>query len=97
MADQEEHQQPAQDDRPKRTKKKKSSASKKKVPQKQAAVTPPAPPAERPEGRVKRTLYDRQQVDYVRTATAGNVWYYRDRSTCPDDTRSCSFMGVLAC
>ena len=25
----------------------------------------------------KRTFYDRQVVDYVRTATARNIWYYR--------------------
>jgi hypothetical protein len=36
------------------------------------AVQPPPPfkPA-------KYTHYDRQVVDYVRTATAKNIWYYR--------------------
>lgn len=31
----------------------------------------------------KLTHYDRQVVDYVRTATAKNIWYYRDRLSTP--------------
>lgn len=30
-----------------------------------------------PEGGVKYDDYDREMVDYVRAATAKNVWYYR--------------------
>jgi len=73
MSDQEEHQQPAVDNRPRRVKKKKVAAKKKP----QDPETPP--PAERPKGRPKLSLNDKQQVDYIRTATSGNVWYYRDR------------------
>lgn len=74
MSDQEEHQQPAEDRRPRRVKKKKAVAK-----QNVTESAAPTPPAERPKGRPKLSLKDKQQVDYIRTATSGNVWYYRDR------------------
>lgn len=49
-----------------------SSKAKKAAPAAEEAQQPQAPfkPA-------KFGLYERQVVDYVRTATARNVWYYR--------------------
>lgn len=47
-----------------------------------AAAAPEAPlPPFKPQS--KMTHYDRQVVDYVRTATAKNIWYYRDRMSTP--------------
>ncbi|KAK9824064.1 hypothetical protein WJX72_007493 [[Myrmecia] bisecta] len=33
--------------------------------------------------QAKFTFKDKQQVDYIREATAKNVWYYRDRMSTP--------------
>jgi hypothetical protein len=51
-----------------------------------AAAPPPAaaaPPPRAPFRPAKFGTYERQVVDYVRTATAKNVWYYRDRLSVP--------------
>jgi len=73
MSDREEHQQPAQDSRPKKAIKKKGAAAKKA-----AEPSGPSPPTNqrRP---AKLDFQQKQVVDYVRTATRNNVWYYRDR------------------
>ena len=47
-----------------------SAPSKKKT----AKAAEPAPPPFKP---AKYELYDKQVVDYVKTATATNIWYYR--------------------
>ncbi|DBB11066.1 TPA: hypothetical protein ACH3X3_006531 [Trebouxia sp. C0006] len=73
MSDREEHQQPAQDSKPKKAIKKKGAAAKKA-----AEPSGPSPPTSqrRP---AKLDFQQKQVVDYVRTATRNNVWYYRDR------------------
>lgn len=50
--------------------------SKKAAAEEVAKPMPPFKPA-------KMTHYDRQLVDYVRCATAKNIWYYRDRMSSP--------------
>ena len=52
----------------------KPKAKGKKKPAAAAAEEQAPPPPFKP---AKLTFYDRQVVDYVRTATAKNVWYYR--------------------
>ncbi len=74
MSDREEHQQPAVDSRPKKAAKKKAASSKKKVDPSDAS-----PPVERQRPKAKLDFQQKQAVDYVRTATRNNVWYYRDR------------------
>ena len=83
MVDQEEHQQPAKGNKgttgKKGTTNKKAAAAKKGA---GASGTPPAAqqrngPSERPPAKL--TFKQKQAVDYVRTATRHNVWYYRDR------------------
>lgn len=43
---------------------------------KKAAAAPAAPPPEKFKP-AKYGTYEKQVVDYVRTATARNIWYYR--------------------
>lgn len=82
MADREEHQQPAEDSRPKKaTKKKMGKKVGKKVATANKAVDSSSglPPAAKQRPAAKLDFQQKQAVDYIRTATRNNVWYYRDR------------------
>ncbi|KAL4425273.1 hypothetical protein ABPG75_009289 [Micractinium tetrahymenae] len=60
----------------------KAGSKGKKAGKKPAAAAEPEGPRP-PFKPAKMTHYDRQVVDYVRTATAKNIWYYRDRLSTP--------------
>lgn len=83
MADPEEHQQPAK--AKKGTGKKGTTNKKAAATKKSAGASGIPPPAQQRKGPTERqpaklTFKQKQAVDYVRTATRHNVWYYRDRS-----------------
>ena len=80
MVDQEEHQQPA-----KAKKGKSGTTNKKAAAAKKGAGASGTPPTQQRTGPIERqpaklSFKQKQVVDYVRTATRHNVWYYRDRS-----------------
>ena len=83
MADQEEHQQPATGTKAKKgATGKKGTLNKKAAPAKKGAGASGTPPTRQgPSERkpAKLTFKQKEAVDYVRTATRQNVWYYRDR------------------
>ncbi|KAL3153494.1 hypothetical protein ABBQ38_011825 [Trebouxia sp. C0009 RCD-2024] len=86
MVDQEQQQQPATSTKAKKgAKAKKGTANKKAAPAKKGAGASGTPPVaqqrkatgERPPAKL--TFKQKEATDYVRMATAHNVWYYRDR------------------
>ena len=86
MVDQEQHQQPAKGKKVKKgTKAKKGTANNKAAPAKKGAGASGKPPVaqqrkatgERPPAKLD--FKQKEAVDYIRTATRRNVWYYRDR------------------
>lgn len=85
MADQEEHQEPAKGTKAKKGATGKKGTSNKKAPAKKGAgASGPPPTTQQRQGPSERkpaklTFKQKEAVDYVRTATRHNVWYYRDR------------------
>lgn len=73
MSDREEHQQPAENSKPRKAVKKKATPAKK------AADSTGATPPTKERRPAKLDFQQKQAVDYVRTATRNNIWYYRDR------------------
>ena len=80
MVDQELQQQPATGTKAKKgAKAKKGTANKKGA---GASGTPPVAQQQKATGErqpAKLTFKQKETIDYVRLATAHNVWYYRDR------------------